>query len=334
MRAVQVLFEAVGLVILLERDRDLVEQMAVQLGKFIAAKEPNTRYGWRRPRTHASLSRADADARSYLGLENMGRLSMLPQVSAAVKRNQPQIAESLHDPDISIRRRALDLLYGMCDASNAQGVVKELLDYLIVSDFAIREELVLKIAILAEKYAPTQRWYVDVVLALMDKAGDFVSDDIWHRVVQIVTNASDLQAYAAEQVLVKLRAGSAHESMLKISGYLLGEFGHLLALPTGPLEYFGLLQHRFVACSLPTKALLLSAYAKARTLAQCGCERRCSDARCAADGDAHAGCGICGPGQSGVPAVPRVRRCGAAAALHRVLLARAAAQCDVEGRAG
>ena len=117
---------------------------------------------------------------SYLGLENMGRLSMLPQVALVVKRNQQQIAESLHDPDISIRRRALDLLYGMCDAGNAQDIVRELLDYLIVSDFAIREELVLKIAILAEKYAPTQRWYIDVVLTMMDKAGDFVSDDIWH----------------------------------------------------------------------------------------------------------------------------------------------------------
>ena len=171
----------------------------------------------------------------------MGRLSMLPQVALVVKRNQQQIAESLHDPDISIRRRALDLLYGMCDAGNAQDIVRELLDYLIVSDFAIREELVLKIAILAEKYAPTQRWYLDVVLTMMDKAGDFVSDDIWHvsplsravhrtattnnarvrirhRVVQIVTNSADLQAYAAEQVLVKLREGSAHESMLKISG--------------------------------------------------------------------------------------------------------------------
>ena len=166
---------------------------------------------------------------------------MLPQVALVVKRNQQQIAESLHDPDISIRRRALDLLYGMCDAGNAQDIVRELLDYLIVSDFAIREELVLKIAILAEKYAPTQRWYLDVVLTMMDKAGDFVSDDIWrvsslsravhrtvkannaracirHRVVQIVTNSADLQAYAAEQVLVKLREGSAHESMLKISG--------------------------------------------------------------------------------------------------------------------
>ncbi len=80
--------------------------------------------------------------------------------------------------------------------------------------------------------------------------------------MQIVTNAPDLQAYATEQVLVKLREGSAHESMVKIAGYLLGEFGHLLR--TGPSEYFALLQQRFAACSLPTRALLLSAYAKVR----------------------------------------------------------------------
>lgn len=35
--------------------------------------------------------------------------------------------------------------------------------------------------------------YVDVILQLIDKAGDFVSDDIWFRVVQFVTNNEDLQ---------------------------------------------------------------------------------------------------------------------------------------------
>jgi AP-2 complex subunit alpha len=34
---------------------------------------------------------------------------------------------------------------------------------------------------------------VDVILQLIDKAGDFVSDDIWFRVVQFVTNNEDLQ---------------------------------------------------------------------------------------------------------------------------------------------
>jgi AP-2 complex subunit alpha len=158
-----VMVEAVGLVMVLDRDLELVDQTAIQLGRFISAKEPNTK---------------------YLGLENMGRMSAIPQVAAAVKRNQQEIADSLHDADISIRRRALDLLFGMCDASNAQDIVQQLLDYLVVADFAIREELVLKIAILAEKFAPAvqqtqQHWYIDVMLTLVDKAGDFVSDDVW-----------------------------------------------------------------------------------------------------------------------------------------------------------
>jgi AP-2 complex subunit alpha len=35
--------------------------------------------------------------------------------------------------------------------------------------------------------------YVVVILQLIEKAGDFVSDDIWYRVVQFVTNNEDLQ---------------------------------------------------------------------------------------------------------------------------------------------
>jgi AP-2 complex subunit alpha len=58
------------------------------------------------------------------------------------------VVEALQDPDISIRRRALDLLYGMCNRKTSKVIVLELLGYLqslninISADFAIREELV------------------------------------------------------------------------------------------------------------------------------------------------------------------------------------------------
>lgn len=39
-----------------------------------------------------------------------------------------------------------------------------------------------------------------MILQLIDKAGDFVSDDIWFRVVQFVTNNEDLQV--AETVFI------------------------------------------------------------------------------------------------------------------------------------
>ncbi len=62
------------------------------------------------------------------------------------------------DPDTSIRRRSMDLLYALCDASCVEELVKEMLAYLVASDFSVREEIVLKVAILAEKFAPNVQW--------------------------------------------------------------------------------------------------------------------------------------------------------------------------------
>ncbi len=59
---------------------------------------------------------------------------------------------------------------------------------------------VLKVAILAEKYATDYTWYVDVILNLIRIAGDYVSDEVWFRVIQIVINREDVQGYAAKTV--------------------------------------------------------------------------------------------------------------------------------------
>ncbi|KAL9252777.1 AP-2 complex subunit alpha-2-like protein [Drosera capensis] len=238
-----VLFEALALVMHLDAEKEMMSQCVTLLGKFIAVREPNIR---------------------YLGLENMARMLMVTDMQDIIKRHQGQIITSLKDPDISIRRRALDLLYGMCDVSNAKDIVEELLQYLSSADFAMREELSLKAAILAEKFAPDLSWYVDVILQLIDKAGDFVSDDIWFRVVQFVTNNEDLQPYAALKAKEYLDKPAIHETMVKVSAYILGEFGHLLARRPGcsPKELFSLIHEKLPTISTPTIAILLSSYAK------------------------------------------------------------------------
>ena len=68
------------------------------------------------------------------------------------------------------------------------------------ADYSIREEMVLKVAILAEKYATDYKWYVDVILNLIRLAGDYVSEEVWYRVIQIVINRDDVQGYAAKTV--------------------------------------------------------------------------------------------------------------------------------------
>ncbi|XP_010454540.1 PREDICTED: AP-2 complex subunit alpha-2-like [Camelina sativa] len=238
-----VLFEALSLVMHLDAEKEMMSQCVALLGKFISVREPNIR---------------------YLGLENMTRMLMVTDVQDIIKKHQSQIITSLKDPDISIRRRALDLLYGMCDVSNAKDIVEELLQYLSTAEFSMREELSLKAAILAEKFAPDLSWYVDVILQLIDKAGDFVSDDIWFRVVQFVTNNEDLQPYAASKAREYLEKIAIHETMVKVSAYILGEYGHLLARQPGcsASELFNILHEKLPTVSTPTIPILLSTYAK------------------------------------------------------------------------
>ncbi|KWU41010.1 Adaptor protein complex AP-2 alpha subunit [Rhodotorula sp. JG-1b] len=238
-----VLFEAINLAIHLDTESVVVQQAAHLLGRFILSKETNVR---------------------YLGLDTMAHLAARTDNLDAVKKHQGTIMQSLRDKDISVRRRGLDLLYSMCDTSNSRVVVGELLRYLSVADYTLREEMVLKIAILTEKFATDYEWYVDTILALMSTAGDHVGEEVWYRIVQIVTNTEDLQEYASRKVFDVLQKPSVHENLIKVGAYILGEYGHLVADEPGrsPIEQFQLVHSRIALCTNSTKALLLTTYFK------------------------------------------------------------------------
>lgn len=46
------------------------------------------------------------------------------------------------EKDVSVRQQAVDLLYAMCDKTNAEEIVQEMLNYLETADYSIREEMV------------------------------------------------------------------------------------------------------------------------------------------------------------------------------------------------
>merc|ERR1711962_1739844 len=166
--------------------------------------------------------------------------------------------------DVSVRQRAVDLLYAMCDRTNSEDIVLEMLTYLETADYSIREEMVLKVAVLAEKYATDYKWYVDVILNLIRLAGDYVSEEVWYRVIQIVINRDDVQGYAAKTVFEALQAQACHENMVKVGGYILGEFGNLIAgdQRSSPAVQLQFLHSKYHLCSSMTRALLLSTYVK------------------------------------------------------------------------
>ena len=52
--------------------------------------------------------------------------------------------------------------------------------------------------LLSEKYAHDYTWYVDTILNLIRLAGDYVSEEVWYRIVQVVINTQEVQGYAAK----------------------------------------------------------------------------------------------------------------------------------------
>jgi len=239
-----VLFEAINLIIHMDSDANLLVRACNQLGQFLQHRETNLR---------------------YLALESMCLLATSEFSHEAVKKHQDTVITALKtERDVSVRQRAVDLLYAMCDRSNAEEIVAEKLNYLEMADYSIREEMVLKVAILAEKYAVDYTWYVDTILNLIRIAGDYVSEEVWYRVIQIVINRDDVQGYAAKTVFEALQAPACHENMVKVGGYILGEFGNLIAGDprSSPMVQFDLLHSKFHLCSVATRGLLLSTYIK------------------------------------------------------------------------
>uniref|UniRef100_A0A8C2IBU7 AP-2 complex subunit alpha n=1 Tax=Cyprinus carpio TaxID=7962 RepID=A0A8C2IBU7_CYPCA len=239
-----ILFEAISLIIHYDSEPNLLVRACNQLGQFLQHRETNLR---------------------YLALESMCTLASSEFSHEAVKTHIETVINALKtERDVSVRQRAADLLYAMCDRSNAKQIVAEMLSYLETADYSIREEMVLKVAILSEKYAVDYSWYVDTILNLIRIAGDYVSEEVWYRVIQIVINRDDVQGYAAKTVFEALQAPACHENMVKVGGYILGEFGNLIAGDprSSPLVQFNLLHSKFHLCSVPTRALLLSAYIK------------------------------------------------------------------------
>lgn len=236
-----ILFEAINLVTSMDYAHELFDLCVEILGNFLEMKEPNIR---------------------YLALNTLNALAAMPDLREAIKVYQDKVVDALHDADISIRKRALTLLFSMCDASNVHSVIDELVKYFVTADFDIREELAIKTAILAERYSVNDRqWFVHIALQIIDKAGDFINDDLWHRVVQIATSDPKLHASTAQVMFAHLRdEGAANELVLRLVSYCIGEFGYLLPIPAS--QYVDILVPLFKETDEVTQAIMLTAFVK------------------------------------------------------------------------
>jgi AP-1 complex subunit gamma-1 len=146
----------------------------------------------------------------------------------AVQRHRNTILECLRDPDISIRRRALDLSFALINPDNVRPLIRELLAFLEIADTEFKPAMTSQIFLAADKYAPTKRWHIDTGLRVLKLAGGVVREEILASFIRLVGLTPELQMYTTQKLYSSLQEDITQEGLSIAGIWCIGEYGELL----------------------------------------------------------------------------------------------------------
>ncbi|CAH0406662.1 unnamed protein product [Chilo suppressalis] len=155
--------------------------------------------------------------------------------TSAVQRHRTTILECLKDPDVSIRRRAMELSFALINGQNIRSMMKELLTFLERSDAEFKAHCSSAMVLAAERHAPSNKWHLDTLFRVFLKAGNYLRDDTVSSTIQIISAAAaERQAYASMRLWTALEqsaiSGLATERqpLVQVAAWTIGEYGDLL----------------------------------------------------------------------------------------------------------
>ncbi|XP_066260469.1 AP-1 complex subunit gamma-1 isoform X3 [Euwallacea similis] len=160
--------------------------------------------------------------------------------TSAVQRHRTTILECLKDPDVSIRRRAMELSFALVNSQNIRTMIKELLLFLEKADPEFKAPCSSNIVLAAERYAPNKRWHLDTLLKVLVAAGNYVRDDVISSTIQLISESTSHQSYMALQLYKALSEDMQdRQPLTQVAAWAIGEYGDLL-LTAQPDEEHGI----------------------------------------------------------------------------------------------
>ena len=200
-----ILYESVLTILDIEADSGLRVLGVNILGKFLTNKDNNIR---------------------YVALNTL--IKVVAVEPNAVQRHRNTILECLRDPDISIRRRALDLSFTLINEGNVRVLIRELLAFLEVADNEFKPIMTSQIGVAADRFAPSKRWHVDTMLRVLKLAGNYVKEQILSSFVRLIATTPDLQTYSVQKLYAALKDDITQEGLTLAGTWVIGEYGDLL----------------------------------------------------------------------------------------------------------
>lgn len=151
--------------------------------------------------------------------------------TSAVQRHRTTILECLKDPDVSIRRRAMELSFALINAQNIRTMTKELLLFLEKADAEFKAQCSSGMILAAERYSPNTRWHLDTQLSVLIAAGNYVRDDVVSSTIQLVSSSPvPEQTYITNRFWESLQVSNHCEDkqpLLQVAVWAIGEYGDL-----------------------------------------------------------------------------------------------------------
>lgn len=152
---------------------------------------------------------------------------------SAVQRHRSTILECLKDPDVSIRRRAMELSFALINSQNIRAMSKELLIFLEKADAEFKAQCSSRMVHVAERYSSSIRWRLDTLLSVLVAAGNYVRDDVVSSTIQLILNSPpEEQAYIGLRLWDSLHnitnSYEDKQPLLQVAIWTIGEYGDLM----------------------------------------------------------------------------------------------------------
>ncbi|XP_074599124.1 adaptor protein complex 1, gamma subunit [Brevipalpus obovatus] len=147
----------------------------------------------------------------------------------AVQRHRSTIVECLKDPDVSIRKKSMELCFALINSNNIRSMSLELISFLEKADPEFKSVCSSNVCICADKFAPCAKWHIDTMLKVLTTAGNYVRDDVVGNTIQLISETKNLYAYAVQQVWRHLIDDlHSKQPLVQVGMWTIGEYGDFL----------------------------------------------------------------------------------------------------------
>ena len=144
---------------------------------------------------------------------------------SSIQKHRGVILEFLKDNDISLQKRALDLIYLIINKNNLKKITRECLIFLPKAEDEIKFELTKKLQDSIVKYSLSYKWEIDSLIKMVINSKGKIYEDVLSQIINAILKVKDLYIYSAHKAFIalKMKKNENNPSLVKLCIYIIGE---------------------------------------------------------------------------------------------------------------